>query len=153
MKVVVYSTRPYEKEALAKANHKKHDITLISNSLIEENTFYAKGKDAVVVNINDDVTETIINSLASFGIKFISTRSYSIAHINQEAARKAHLKIGRLSELYNYTDEVLALSASVQQEVAEETIHNLDQWQENKCLGKNCIKNCQLKTDHPKTPE
>ena len=62
MKVVVYSTRPYEKEALAKANHKKHDITLISNSLTEENTFYAKGKDAVVVNINDDVTETIINS-------------------------------------------------------------------------------------------
>ena len=153
MKVVVYSTRPYEKEALAKANHKKHDITLISNSLTEENTFYAKGKDAVVVNINDEVSETIINSLVSFGIKFISTRSQSIAHINQVAAHKAHLKIGRLSEIYNYTDEVLALSVSKQQEIAEETIHNLDQWQENICLGKNCVKNCQLKTDHPKTPE
>jgi D-lactate dehydrogenase len=153
MKVVVYSTRPYEKEALAKANHKKHDITLISNSLTEENTFYAKGKDAVLVNINDDVTETIINGLASFGIKFISTRSYSIDHINQEAARKAHLKIGRLSQIYNYTDEILAFSVSKQQEIAEETIHNLDQWQENKCLGKNCIKNCQPKTDYPETPE
>ena len=153
MKVVVYSTRPYEKEALAKANHKKHDITLISNSLTEENTFYAKGKDAVVVNINDEVSEAIIYSLASFGIKFISTRSHSIAHINQESARKANLKIGRLSEIYNYTDEVLALSASKQQEVAEETIHNLDQWQENKCLGKNCNKNCKLKTDDPKTPD
>lgn len=153
MKVVVYSTRPYEKEFLAKANHKKHDITLISNSLTEETTFYAKGKDAVVVNINDDVSEAIINNLASFGIKYISTRSHSIFHINHLAAHTAHIKIGHLSKKCDDNDELIDVSPFLQQEIAEETIQNLDQWQENKCLGKNCAKNCQAKIDGSKINE
>ena len=90
MKVVVYSTRPYEKEFIAIANHKKHDITLISNPLTSETIFFAIGKDAVVVNTDDDLSENIINSLAGFGIKYISTRSYSTTHINQVAAKNAH---------------------------------------------------------------
>lgn len=145
MKVVVYSTRPYEKEFLAIANHKRHDITLISNSLTDETTFYAKGKDAVIVSINDEVSESIINNLASFGIKYISTRSYSTNHINDKTAKEAHVKIGHLSEKSICPDEVLVLSPSLQKELAEETIHNLDQWQNRKCLGKNCGQNCKVK--------
>ncbi len=49
MKVVAYSIKSFEKEFLAKANQKKHDITLISNPLSPETTRYAEGKDAVVV--------------------------------------------------------------------------------------------------------
>ena len=44
MKAVAYSIKPFEKEFLAKANQKKHDITLISNPLGIETVIYAKGK-------------------------------------------------------------------------------------------------------------
>jgi D-lactate dehydrogenase len=56
MKVVAYSVELFEKEFLAKANQKKHDITLISNPLSPETALYAEGKDAVVVFTNDDVS-------------------------------------------------------------------------------------------------
>ncbi|TKB99122.1 NAD(P)-dependent oxidoreductase [Pedobacter cryophilus] len=102
MKVVEYSTRPFEKESLAKANHKKHDITLISNSLSEETTFYAQGKDAVIVSVRDTVSAPVINKLASYGVKYITTRSYSTAHIDTVAAKAAHIKIAHLPENYLY---------------------------------------------------
>ena len=73
MKAVVYSTHSFEKELLAKANHKKHDITLISNSLNLDTATFAKGKDAIVVSTNDDVSASVIEKLKSYGIKYIAT--------------------------------------------------------------------------------
>ena len=49
MKVVAYSVKSFEKESLAKANQKKHDIILITNPLNLKITLYDQGKDAVVV--------------------------------------------------------------------------------------------------------
>lgn len=110
MKVVEYSTRPFEKESLAKANHKKHDITLISNLLSEETTFYAEGKDAVIVSVRDTLSAAVINKLAVYGVKYITTRSYSTAHIDTVAAKAAHIKIAHLSENYIYSIVKHALS-------------------------------------------
>jgi len=59
MKVVAYSIMPCEKEFLAKANQKKHDITLISNPLSLDTACYAEGKDAVLVNTNDSVSANV----------------------------------------------------------------------------------------------
>jgi D-lactate dehydrogenase len=56
MKAVAYSIKTFEKEYLAKANQKKHDITLISNPLGPDTVIYAEGKDAVIVFTNDDVS-------------------------------------------------------------------------------------------------
>ena len=53
MKVVVYSIQTYEKELLALANGKMHDLTLISNGLNEETKVYATGKDVVVISAQD----------------------------------------------------------------------------------------------------
>jgi D-lactate dehydrogenase len=46
MKAVAYSVKAFEKEFLAKANQKKHDITLISNVLSMDTITYAREKDA-----------------------------------------------------------------------------------------------------------
>ena len=74
MKVVAYSIKPFEKEFLARANQKKHDITLISNALSLDTASFAEGKDAVVVFTNDDVSRDVVNKLADLGIKYIATR-------------------------------------------------------------------------------
>ncbi len=96
MKVVAYSIKAFEKEFLAKANQKKHDITLISNPLGLETTNYADGKDAVIVFTNDDLSAPVINKLADMGIKFIATRSAGTDHIDKEIAAKRSIQIANV---------------------------------------------------------
>jgi D-lactate dehydrogenase len=105
MKVVAYSVKPFEKEFLAKANQKKHDITLISNALNKHTVMYAEGKDAVVVFTNDDVSEPVIEKLAAMGIKFIATRSVGTDHIDKQAASKYAIKIANVP---SYSPQAIA---------------------------------------------
>jgi len=104
MKAVAYSIKPFEKQFLAKANHKKHDITLISNALSLETVIYAKGKDAVIVS-NDDVSAPVMEQLAALGIKYITTRSAGTDHIDIKAAAKYHIK---LANVPNYSPHGIA---------------------------------------------
>lgn len=135
MRVVAYSIKSTEKEPLAIANHKKHEITLISNSLTEETVFYAEGKDAVVVFTDDDVSADVINKLAGLGIKYIATRSTDSSHIDQQEAYNQNIKIASVP--------LLALNGIKENELpmalAKETINNLDKWEARKCLGDACI--------------
>jgi D-lactate dehydrogenase len=105
MKAVAYSIKPFEKEFLAKANQKKHDITLISNPLNLDTAAYAAGKDAVIVFTNDDVSAKVIDRLASLGIKYIVTRSAGIDHIDKEAASRYQIK---LSNAPSYSPSAIA---------------------------------------------
>ncbi|MDB5023421.1 MAG: lactate dehydrogenase [Mucilaginibacter sp.] len=132
MKVVAYSVKPYEKESLAKANQKKHDITLIFNSLSLETAVFAAGKEAVMVFSTDDVSAEVIGKLAGLGIKYITIRSAYSDHINKEAARNYGIKLA------NAPDE---------KDIAAQSIRNLDLWEADKCVGKACIcaNSCRLK--------
>jgi len=143
MKVVAYSVKPYEKEYLAKANQKQHDVTLISNSLSLETATYAQGKEAVIVFTDDDVSEKVIDQLAILGIKYIVTRSVSTAHIDKFAARQHHIKIANVP----FTSDQMHLSNEALQEIADQTIKNLDLLQAGKCLGNACVCNlgCRIK--------
>ncbi len=105
MKVVAYSIKEFEKEFLARANHKQHEITLISNPLSTETAMYAEGKDAVLVFTNDDVSAPVINQLSNFGIKYIATRSVGTDHIDKEAAAKGNIK---LANVPSYSPEAIA---------------------------------------------
>ena len=135
MRVVAYSIKSFEKEPLAKANHKKHDITLISNSLSADTVSYAEGKEAVIVFTDDLVSAAVIDRLADLGVKYIATRSTDIRHIDQEAAIRRNISIASVPALairsIGADDLPLAL--------AHETILNLDKWQQNCCLGDACV--------------
>jgi D-lactate dehydrogenase len=97
MKAVAYSIKPFEKEYLAKANQKKHEITLISNPLGLDTVTYAEGKDAVIVFISDDVSGPVIEKLASLGVRYIITRSSGTDHIDKLAAAVHGIKIASAS--------------------------------------------------------
>ncbi|NEU09527.1 2-hydroxyacid dehydrogenase [Flavihumibacter sp. R14] len=105
MRVVAYSIKTFEKEFLAKANQKKHDITLISNALSLDTALYAEGKDAVVVFTNDDVSAPVINKLADIGISYIATRSVGTDHIDLEEAKKRAIKVANIPA---YSPEAIA---------------------------------------------
>ncbi|AMR33556.1 hydroxyacid dehydrogenase [Mucilaginibacter sp. PAMC 26640] len=130
MKAVAYSIKPFEKEYLAIANGKKHDITLISNSLSAETAVYAEGKDAVIVFTNDDVSAAVIEALAGYGVKYIVTRSTGTDHIDKEAAARFSIK---LSNVPSYSPQAiaehavaLAFALSRQLVKADQHSHNFD---------------------------
>jgi lactate dehydrogenase-like 2-hydroxyacid dehydrogenase len=134
MKAVAYSIKSFEKEYLAKANHKKHDITLISNPLSNDTVSYAEGKDAVVVYNNDDLSAPVIQKLAALGIKFILTRTSETDNIDKAAAARFGIKISNIPLLASNEDATEA----VLQQIADRTINSLDMWQLNKCAGDAC---------------
>jgi lactate dehydrogenase-like 2-hydroxyacid dehydrogenase len=125
MKAVVYSTQPFEKELMAKANQKKHDITLISNALNLQTVQFAEGKDAVIVTNNDDLSANVINELKNLNVKYITNRSNDTTHIDKIQASILGIKLAHVSD-------------ENPQEIAMQTIRNLDNWQANKCAGKAC---------------
>lgn len=125
MKVVAYSIKPSEKEYLAKANQKKHDITVIANPLGPDTVAYAAGKDAVIVFNHDDVSGPVMEKLAAFNVRFIVTGSVSTDHLDKLTAAKYGIKLS------NVTD-------GSAQEIADQTINNLDLYQQNKCVGDAC---------------
>nr|WP_199075964.1 lactate dehydrogenase [Pedobacter sp. ASV19] len=135
MRAVAYSIKSSEKEPLAIANRKKHDITLISNALSEDTVVYAEGKEAVIVFVDDEVSEKVINRLADLGIKYIATRSSSVEHIDKQAAVSRNIRIANVpaSILKEGSQEALSMALAV------ETILNLDKWQRKKCLGSSCV--------------
>lgn len=105
MKAVAYSIKPFEKEFLAKANQKKHDITLISNALSADTVAFAEGKEAVIVFTNDDVSAFVIEKLAQLGVKYIVTRSVGTDHLDREAAARYGIK---LSNVPSYSPQAIA---------------------------------------------
>jgi phosphoglycerate dehydrogenase-like enzyme len=131
MKAVVYNVKPFENEFLAKANKKKHDITLISNSLNPDTVMYAAGKNTVIVTEADYITAAIIEKLANLGIKYLVTRSVNTDHIDKKAALGFGVKLSNIP-LYS------PLPKNAQSN-ADQVIRNLDLWELNKCVGNACV--------------
>lgn len=135
MKAVAYNIKHFEKEFLAKANKKKHDITLIANPLEINTAIYAEGKDAVIVFADDDVSASVIEKLADLGVKYIVTRSAGIGHIDTKAAAAKGIKVANIPLYPSQEDATL----QALQDAAIQTITNLDLWQANKCVGDACV--------------
>lgn len=74
MKVVAYCIDTNEKIVLAKANGKKHDITLISNDLDIDTVQYAQGKRAAIVCGTNTVNEELLSAFNLLGVILIISR-------------------------------------------------------------------------------
>ena len=131
MKAIAYNIKPEEKEWLIVANYKKHDITIIANSLNEDTLAFAKGKEALIIFNEDILNSDLINGLKSIGIKYITTSAFDTEHIDLIAAKAAELKIANVP----FKDGQGALKAMHQ------VIKKLDNWAAGKCVGKACCSN------------
>jgi D-lactate dehydrogenase len=136
MKAVAFSVKIFEKVFLAKANSKKHDITLISNPLSFETAMYARGKEAVIVFTSDDVSATMTRIFAGYGVKYIMTRSLTMDHIDIAAATHYGIKLANIPDYphqnksrstFVLPNDLFFTNADLQF-IADQTIHNLDQW-------------------------
>lgn len=136
MKAIAYNIKPEEKEWLIVANYKKHDITIIANSLNLDTLAFVHGKEALILFNEDPLDEPLINGLKELGIKYIATSSFETKHIDLNATVKAGIKIANVP--FKDGGELKAM---------HQVIKNLDNWAEGKCVGKACCcqNNCGVK--------
>lgn len=127
MKAIAYNIKPKDKECLILANHKKHDITIISNSLTTDTLLFANGKETLILFNEDPLSRELVYGLKALGIKYIATSSFEYLHIDLQAAKQAGLKIANIP-FQNGSDL----------ENMQQVIKNLDNWSAGKCVGKAC---------------
>jgi lactate dehydrogenase-like 2-hydroxyacid dehydrogenase len=129
MKAIAYNIRPEEKECLVLANHKKHDITIIANSLNLETLPFAQGKEVLIVFNDDPLDANLVKGLHQLGIRYIATSSFETEHIDLKAAGAVGFKIANVPLK---AGEELAMARM------QQVIKNLDNWAAGKCVGKAC---------------
>ena len=129
MKAIAYNIKPVEKEWLVLANYKKHDITIIANSLTIDTLSFSAGKEVLLVFNHDDLDAQLIEGLKSLGIRYIATSSVETGHLDLLAAGRAGMKVANVPLLDENQDPKLRM---------EQVIKNLDQWAAGKCVGKAC---------------
>ena len=129
MKAIAYNIKPNEKEWLVLANYKKHDITIIANSLTADTLSFAKGKEALLIFNNDVLSNELLIGLRTLGIKYIATSSIETSHLDLNAAVLAGIKVANVP--FESSDDN-------PKRRMDQVIKNLDRWADGKCLGKAC---------------
>ena len=127
MKAIAYSVKLQEKEALARANQKKHDLTLISNELNAKTIVYAQGKDVAIVSSYDIVDTEMLQGLKRLGVSKLITRSNTTTHIDLNAAAEMAFNTA------NIPDHNLGVEYA-----AEQVVRHLNLWESGKCVGAAC---------------
>jgi D-lactate dehydrogenase len=106
MKVIVFSTKPYDKEYLDRFNEdNKQQLSYFDASLNADTVVLSKGYNCVCLFVNDKADKETIEKLAANGIKLIALRCAGFNNVDIGAAAKNKIKIVRVPA---YSPEAVA---------------------------------------------
>ena len=135
MKVVAYCIDTNEKMLLAKANGKKHDITVISNALNLDTVGYADKKIAVIVCSKENIDTELFSAFTSLGVQLLITKFGVDVSTMENARFNYDIRIQPVTENWLPQKSSEAREAKEKQRnglenVYEEIISVLDNWQQ-----------------------
>jgi D-lactate dehydrogenase len=93
MKVLVFSTKDFELEALKKANKGRHKITFVSEALDSTTAVLAAGYEAISIFSGDDASLVVLEILKDLGVKYITLRSAGFNNVSLKSANRIGLKV------------------------------------------------------------
>lgn len=93
MKVLVYSTKPFEVPLLEAANNIRHTLVFTEKRLDSLSTHLALNFDAISVFSADDVGPIVLEKLKTFGVKYITLRSAGFDNVSLRVARKFGIRV------------------------------------------------------------
>lgn len=93
MKVLVYSTKDFEREPLKKANQGRHKITFVSEALDSTTAVLAAGHEAISIFSGDDASLVVLEILKDLGVKYITLRSAGFNNVSLKSANRIGLKV------------------------------------------------------------
>lgn len=102
MKVLVYSTKPFEKPFLQKAFAKPLQVVFTHKALSVKTAALAKDCKAVCIFTNDDASLAVIELLCAAGVKHIAIRAAGYDNIDLKAAQALHISVANVPEYSPY---------------------------------------------------
>lgn len=85
-KIAFFDTKPYDKEWFDKYTGDDLDITYFETKLLPRSAELSAGFDAVCAFVNDDITESVVNTLCKNGVRLIAMRSAGYSNVDFRAA-------------------------------------------------------------------
>ena len=97
MKIVCFSTQPYDREFLERYNDSfGFEMEYFETQLNLHTSNLAAGADAVCIFVNDRADAAVIDSLAQKGVKVIALRCAGFNNVDLEAAKMFNIKVCRV---------------------------------------------------------
>ncbi|MEX2583931.1 MAG: 2-hydroxyacid dehydrogenase [Gemmatimonadota bacterium] len=97
MRIAVFSTKPYDRQALNEANERHgHELVFFEPRLTPATAPLARGFDAVCPFVNDQVTAEVVASFASGGVRLLTLRSAGFNHVDLKAAAEHGVEVTRV---------------------------------------------------------
>ncbi len=129
MKVAVFSTKPYDRQFLDKANKNfGHELVYFANLLRSETAILAKGAESVCIFVNDDLNAETIDILSDQGVKIIALRCSGYNNVDLNATEKYGIKVVRVPAYspYAVAEHAIALLLSLNRKIYKARSRILD---------------------------
>lgn len=120
MKVAVFSTKPYDKEFLGKANQEYgHELQFFSPSLDSETVILAEGCEAICVFVNDRLDRKIIETLKQQGVGLIALRCAGYNNVDLDTAQELGITVVRVPAYspYAVAEHAIALILTLNRKI------------------------------------
>ncbi len=102
MRVIVYSTRPYDRESLSSANGGKHELRFTEVRLDEHTAGLARDYPAVCCFVDDSLNSAVLAQLRDGGTELVALRSTGFNNVDLLAAEKHGMTVMRVSRYSPY---------------------------------------------------
>ena len=97
MKVLVYSTRSYDREFLESASQGKHELSFTDATLDEGTAALARDYPAVCCFVHDKIGAEVLEQLSDGGTKLVTLRATGFNNVDLEAASSLGMTVMRVS--------------------------------------------------------
>lgn len=120
MQVTVYSTRPYDRQALERSQgYSGHHFNFLEARLDATTVATAAGADAVCAFVNDQLTRPVLQALVDLGVRLVVLRCAGFNQVDLVAAHELGIAVGRVPEYspYAVAEHTLALLLTLNRKI------------------------------------
>lgn len=99
MRVAVFSTKPYDRQFLPRANDRgRHSLVFLEPRLDASTVATAAGAQAVCVFVNDQLDAAVLEGLHALGVRMVALRCAGFNNVDLAAAARLGVAVGRVPE-------------------------------------------------------
>ncbi len=120
MKVAVFSTKPYDREFLDRANGSEgHRLHYFDATLAPETVSLAAGYEAICIFVNDQASAEVLSALKAGGTRLIALRCTGFNNVDLNAAAELGIKVVRVANYspYSVAEHAAALLLSLNRKI------------------------------------
>ena len=96
MKILFYSTKPFEIPYLKSANTENITLDFINEPLSINNVSKAKGYDAISIFVSDDGSAPVLKALVNTGVKYIAIRAVGTENVDLKIAKELGIDVANV---------------------------------------------------------